>query len=912
MKTIRILISSPGDVAEERDRARQVVEQLRRRYVGQFDLKTLLWEDLPLQADMSFQQGIDLVISPKQGVDIAVFILWSRLGSPTGPLIQKPNGGQYRSGTERELDLIMAAKRDNKKRDPTSDAPKILVYTRRDESSFDECLRGKSTDEKNQLLAQKKLVETFILEEFHDIETGTNVRAHHTFDRPVAFSQVLRKHLQEILDELASGLTVEPVWDVEKLGSPFRGLEAFEFEHNSVFFGREDEVLEVHRALQQRARAGCAFVLVSGASGSGKSSLVRAGVVPAIVEQEVDNVVIGWRYLVCTPAQFAGDLCGGLARLLCSKDVLPETMVSADKLAEGFKTAPPNVTVDQSIRPALAAAAQGKLGATRLLVLVDQMEELFTDKNLTDRDRDCFVSVLEALASSGVAWVLATVRSDFYQQCQGISALMRMKQSPGPSQIDLLPPEADALGELIRQPAKLAGLRFEEMDGKSLAGRILDDAAANRGLLPLVSYLLRELFEQRTPGGLLTFASYRELGGIAGSLGLRAEQVFSKLPPKVQAVFGQVMHALCAVDLNPDSELAFARRHAQKSELEDTDEKRDLIAALVKERLLTTNLRGAAATITLTHETLLTAWPRLAKWISEHRELLRLRDDLEIEYHKWLRNGRKSSWLLTSSAQLEEGRTFLKQARTLLGNEDKPLVEYIADSEKHAAELAQKNERGRKQEKLAWVVGALVAIVLTILATASITGRKYGILIVTSDPPGSSVWVEGKKWGITPYTNFLVQVRQIELQVERDGFVPQTVSVGVKAGMADEIKVSLHKLEGVPSQVVMASGAGKLISFHGSVQLQRRGYDQPVLPMVGMMLAVGDRIKAGEFSDATIEWEDKSLMQLKELSTLEILPRLQTAESGRISILRGLLHFFIRDQGRPEIVTPTDNVRIEG
>ena len=153
MKTIRIFISSPGDVAEERERARQVVEQLRRRYAGQFDLKAVLWEDLPLQADTSFQQGIELVLSGERGIDIAVFILWSRLGSPTGAFARKPDGSAYRSGTEREFDLMLAARQENKRRDPASDAPKILIYTRKDEASFDERLRGKLTDEKNQLLA---------------------------------------------------------------------------------------------------------------------------------------------------------------------------------------------------------------------------------------------------------------------------------------------------------------------------------------------------------------------------------------------------------------------------------------------------------------------------------------------------------------------------------------------------------------------------------------------------------------------------------------------------------------------------------------------------------------------------------------------------------------------------------------
>src|SRR5689334_12501817 len=99
MKTVRVFISSPGDVAEERDRAKQVVESLRRRYSRSFYLKPLLWEELPLQADVSFQGGIDFVLSDDRGIDVAIFIVWSRLGSPLGALIRKQDGTPYRSGT---------------------------------------------------------------------------------------------------------------------------------------------------------------------------------------------------------------------------------------------------------------------------------------------------------------------------------------------------------------------------------------------------------------------------------------------------------------------------------------------------------------------------------------------------------------------------------------------------------------------------------------------------------------------------------------------------------------------------------------------------------------------------------------------------------------------------------------------
>lgn len=171
MKTIRIFISSPGDVAEERERARQVVDSLRRRYAGRLELKPVLWEDLPLQADASFQKGIDLVLSKEHGLDVAVFILWSRLGSPLGTAIRKPDGREYRSGTEREFDLMLQARKQS-----GGARPAFLVYTPKDEASFAKQLCSKPTETKQGIISQKKLVEQFIKEEFHDGGSGHNVR----------------------------------------------------------------------------------------------------------------------------------------------------------------------------------------------------------------------------------------------------------------------------------------------------------------------------------------------------------------------------------------------------------------------------------------------------------------------------------------------------------------------------------------------------------------------------------------------------------------------------------------------------------------------------------------------------------------------------------------------------------------
>ncbi len=197
MKQIRIFISSPGDVEEEREQARIVVQQLRRRYAGRLDLSSVLWEDFPLQADMSFQEGIDMVLSEK-GVDIAVFILWSRLGSPTGALLVDGKGRTFRSGTEREWQLMLHARQRCVAKDEVP-RPAIIVYTRQDDASFDERLRGKRDEIKAEEISQKQSLKDFIREEFCDAETGINVRAHHSFDHPTSFAKRLRVQATSVL-----------------------------------------------------------------------------------------------------------------------------------------------------------------------------------------------------------------------------------------------------------------------------------------------------------------------------------------------------------------------------------------------------------------------------------------------------------------------------------------------------------------------------------------------------------------------------------------------------------------------------------------------------------------------------------------------------------------------------------------
>lgn len=669
LRTIRILISSPGDVAEERDRAHQVIDSLRRRYVKRFLLKPLLWEDLPLQLDASFQQGIDFLLSKEEGVDIAIFILWSRLGSAVGPLIKDKDGREYRSGTERELDLMLEARKRS-----GGWRPAVLAYTRQDETCFEERLRGRPTTEKEDLIAQKKLVEEFITHNFSDQEHGHNTRAFHMFNRPVKFSQRLRAHLIELLDGLA-GETTETVWDTDRQGPPYLGLKAFQPEHAAIFFGREEETLEIRFSLRERAKQGCAFLLLTGASGSGKSSLARSGALPDVVEHELDDQVVAWRSLIVTPAELAPDPILGLARRLATPDVWPNLRnddAAIATLTRGFRENP-KLTIDLVLQPAINELGARHHGSVRLFLVIDQMEEIFASHVMTDADRSAFLLLIEALAHFGAVWVLATARSDFFHKIQNEPSLFRLLEGRGP--MPVLPPGADALQRLIEEPARLAGLRFEEREGVSLALRILRDAVAHAELLPLLEFVLRELYEKSgKTDRRLTFASYEELGGLEGAVGSQAEKAFNSLPSDAQGALPAILPLLVTVDSANDQ--AAVRRRAPLDELRATPARQHLTDCLIATRFLTTDRQGQESVASFTHEALLRRWDRIANWITFNREHLRIHSRVLAAVTNWEKHQRRKDLLLSAGKPLDEANELIASQMEL----EKAICEFIEES----------------------------------------------------------------------------------------------------------------------------------------------------------------------------------------------------------------------------------------
>ncbi|MEQ8860741.1 MAG: tetratricopeptide repeat protein [Pseudomonadales bacterium] len=672
MRTVRVFISSPADVAVERVVSRGVVDRLQGEFAGHFALEMVFWEYEPLLATADFQSQIP---SPAD-CDVFIAVLWSRLGSALPDMFTRPDGTRFASGTEYEFETALAAQR-------AGGRPEILVYRKTSPATV-------VLDDEDRLLAeieQKRALDRFV-EKWFSGDGAAADHAYHRFDTPERFEELLESHLRKLLGKRVE--TSSPpsrraaAW---QRGSPFRGLSAFEFEHAPVFFGRTRAITEVLSALGHQAESGRAFVLILGMSGVGKSSLVRAGLLSMLTRPGVVPGINRWARAVLSPSDAASDPIASLSRALLTPQALPgiaETL-NPEALADQLLAMP------EGIVPLLKHTLDG--GRARLVLVVDQLEELFTHGQSIE-DARAFVRALTALATSGAVWVIATLRSDFYPRCEAVPELMTLKEGLG--QYDLAPPTPDEISQMIRLPAQAAGLEFEEnpTTGARLDDVLRDHACANPDMLPLLEFTLEELYQRRSPDGRLTFAAYAEIGGVEGSIARRAEHVFDGLPADAKAQFQRTLDHLVA---QRDGKQGGTRRRARVDELQP--EARSLVDAFVNARLFVTELddqeRGV---VRIAHESLIEHWPRIRRWLAANEENLQLHARLTDALERW-RADPTPDLLLPEGKPLEEAHLLQRRGIDLTPEERT----YIAASDR----------RTRRSRSIRMsLVGALVLLTI--------------------------------------------------------------------------------------------------------------------------------------------------------------------------------------------------------
>lgn len=671
---LRVFLSSPGDVAPERQAALVVLRRLQARYRGTVLLVPVLWEHEPLLASAGFQEGIADRLPPSAS-DIAVFVLWSRLGTPLSSNFTLPDGRRP-TGTEWEFEEAMQSRK-------TQDTPDILVY-RKTEAPKAALVEGR--DSVSERVRQYESVGAFFDRHFKDATDLTFRGAFHNFTDAADLAALLDIHLTALLEERFRGRECARavVWHE----SPFRGLETFEARHWPIYFGRTRAQDDVLLALGRQVAAGRAFVLVVGVSGSGKSSLLRAGVLPFLdhpgaVEPQLADAGGCCRHAIVRPADGATPT-EALCAALVAEGALPDLRRagSPPELARVFSESPAAAVAH--IRAELSRfAATGRAGAgretpppARLVLLVDQLEEIFTREGVTNGDRESFVAILDAMARSGLAWVLATLRSDFYPGLASLPALLVLKDGEG--QYDLPAVEGEDWTRIVRLPAQAAGLEYERDPSGTgdVADRLIAEASrVGRDALPLLQFALQELYERRDqrPDGpaRLSWKAYSDLGGLSGAVRARADAEWDRLSQEARAAFPHVLRSL--VEASPGQEAIATRRRAPLAEVSAQVGAKEIVERFVAARLLVVEGDRGGAVVSVAHEALLRTWPRASEQIAREASLLRLRTWLRARTAEWDRRGRRGG-LLTSADELADGRALRASGFALTPAEAELLV----------------------------------------------------------------------------------------------------------------------------------------------------------------------------------------------------------------------------------------------
>ncbi len=407
---------------------------------------------------------------------------------------------------------------------------------------------------------------------------------------------------------------------IPALPSPYRGLEYFDIQHADIYFGRAAMVDKLLVKLQQAN-----FLVVVGPSGSGKSSLVRAGLLPALGRGALAGSA-GWTYDILRPG---ADPLRALAAPLV--DRLTPALSPVDRLAETRKLADHLAAQTVPMADVLAGVLANLTPAQpRLLLIVDQFEEAFT-LCTDEQQRRVFFAALTAARLAPWLTIILTLRADFYGRMLADECL-----SPHVDRglVNVMPMTPAERREAIERPALEAGARFEE----GLVERILDAVAGAPGDLPLLQFALTELWQQQTGDGRLTHAAYEDIGGVAGALEQRAEMVYARFTPVEQAACRRVFLRLT----QPDEDGEDTARRAPLGELlsmtpgRETIEKVILQLASPETRLIIVGGQTNERSVELAHEALVRNWARLREWIDKDREALHVHRHLTNATADWL------------------------------------------------------------------------------------------------------------------------------------------------------------------------------------------------------------------------------------------------------------------------------------
>ena len=516
---------------------------------------------------------------------------------------------------------------------------------------------------------------------------------------PTQAMQALYRQL--LKGELAGKQTidVETIQEPHAVGNcPYRGLGAFRETDANFFFGRDTFKDQLYEKVQTQALV----TVIVGPSGAGKSSIVYAGLLPRLRKE--DWLVIHFRPGGLPFSSLAGALMPHLEPDLSET----ERLVEQGKLVKAWRNG------ELGLIPVLERLAQKRQGPGRILLAVDQFEELYTLCPASEEQRHFLDLLLDAysendrLRRANPFCLLITLRADF----MGLSLAHRPFADALQQGVLMLGPmNREELQAAIEKPAKMQGVVIEP----GLVGRILDDVGEEPGNLPLLEFTLTLLWEHMEQGRM-THAAYETIGGVQGALARYADDVYKALDEADQQHLKSIFIQL----VQPGQGTEDIRRIGQKGDFEEGDW--GLIWLLADKRLLVTGQGDyGQETVEVIHEALIQHWGRLKDWMAADRDFRTWQEGLRVALRSWEASGRDSGALLRGVPLLNAEGWLAQRGPDLSPAEKEYLEASLAERDARQAREKAQQDRERDLERRSLHRLRFIVVVLVLASMIGIT-----------------------------------------------------------------------------------------------------------------------------------------------------------------------------------------------
>ncbi|HSN29574.1 MAG TPA: protein kinase [Kofleriaceae bacterium] len=474
--------------------------------------------------------------------------------------------------------------------------------------------------------------------------------------------------------------------------SPYAGLSSFQETDAGKFFGRNKEIAAMVTRIRDRP-----MMAVVGSSGVGKSSFVRAGLVPAL-KRSGEN----WETLVIRPGRKPMDALGSLiAPMVATAANLADEVEEQKKHVAKLKKEPGHL--GHLLR------GRARRDSRKILLFIDQFEELYTQTS-DPAERAAFTAVLNAVADDATSplRVVLSIRSDFLDRIAEDQAFLNELMQ---GLFFLGPPTRDGLRDAIVQPAELAGFRFEL---PATVEDMLDHLETTPGALPLLQFAASKLWENRDGARrLLTHSSYAQMGGVGGALASPADRVVQELGPAKHALVRSVLLRL----VSPERTRAIVPMDELRELSREVGEVQLLVDQMVDARLLVVQTLegGKGSTVEIVHESLIINWPTLRRWLDETQEDAALVDQLRTAARQWNAKGRSPD-LLWRGETADEATKFKKRYKGPLSDVERAFLDEVISYEGAV-------QRRRRIATIAGFTG-LTILMIAAMVTAVVIQRR--------------------------------------------------------------------------------------------------------------------------------------------------------------------------------------------